>query len=293
VEPVHNFRHQSAPRFVVKAMSSSGAGSQWQLSSTDGEVLVKHEVATLSSMWALEDSDLLQFVSDILDLPEFEPAVLATFKLTPIKEETSKQLRRRSLANLKQARTLGFSTASKKEQASNEMCLCKSMNAGRKEMRNKHPCPSAQKGNESSLAMPDASVASPAPLVMAKTESCLPTVDGHPASIIAGIPPQEPNAISKTFLAGAASLGLRRLRSRATSEPPVQRIKRFHVPASKEKHTMMKGKDEAHLNEGFAVLKETMKMPHAPQRPQPAGYRKRPHIHGVPVLVFCDSASWK
>jgi len=64
---VHNFRHQPVPRFVVKAMSSIVAGSQWQLSSTDGEVLVKHEVATLSSMWALEDSDLLQFVGDILD----------------------------------------------------------------------------------------------------------------------------------------------------------------------------------------------------------------------------------
>jgi len=290
---VHNFRHQSAPRFVVKAMSSSVAGSQWQVSSTDGEVMVKHEVATLSSMWALEDSDLLQFVGDILDLPEFEPVVLATFKPTPIKEETSKQLRRRSLANLKRARTLGFSTTSKKEQASDEMCPCQDMKTGRKKMRNTHPCPSGKKQNESSLAMPEANVASPAPVVMAKTENCLPTVDGQPGRIIAGIPPREPNSTSKTFLAGAASLGLRRLRNRATSEPPVQRIRRFHVPASKEKHSMIKGKDEAHLNEAFAASKETMKVPHAPQRPQPAGYRKRPHIRGVPVLVFCDRASWK
>jgi len=194
---------------------------------------------------------------------------------------------------LKQARTLGVSTASNKEQASDEMCLCQDMNAGRKKMRSKRPCPSAKKHNESSVAMPDANVASPALLVMAKTESCSPTVDGQPASIIAGVPPQEPNSTWKTFLAGAVSLGLRRLHNRATSEPPVQRIRRFHVPASKEKHSMMKGKDEAHLNEGFAALKETMKVPHAPQRQQPASYRKHPHIRGVPVLVFCDNASWK
>jgi len=261
------------------------------------ELPVKHECPTLSTMWALEDSDLMQLSGDILALPEFEPIMVPTLKLEPMTEATSRPLRRRSLASLKRERALSISKARQVEQRSDVISLCQEMSAGRQRMRNEPPHPEAENRKESSPTIPGANTGPAVPLFMAKTTGCLPFIDQQPASISVSIPPQEPSAVSEKCLAGAASLGLRRRSSRATSEPPVQLAKRFLVLASKEKHSMTNtAKDKVHPDGSFTAaksqqtVKQTPKMPHAPQQPQPAFYRKRPQIRGVPVLVLCDYA---
>jgi len=127
------------------------------------------------------------------------------------------------------------------------------------------------------------------------TRGGLPVIDEQPASITVGIPPQGSNTASENILAGAASLGLRRRRNRATSEPPVQLTKRFLVHASKEKLSMINNvKDTMHLDGSCAaatsqIVKEKAKGPRAPQHPQPEDYRNHPQVRGVAVLVVRQS----
>jgi len=288
----HSNSSSSGPH-AVESMNFQKLRFELCLRQSSGDVEVpKHVGPTLSSMWALEDTDLMQLSVDILELPEFEPILVPTLKLKPMIEATSKPLRRRSLASLKRDRALGISTARQVEQPSDVMSLCQEIHACRQKMRKEHARPSTENYNPSSLAFAGTNTGLSVPLLMAKTTGCLPLINVQPASITDCIPPQEPNTASEKVLAGAASLGLRRRRNRATSEPPVQLAKRFLVPASKEKHSMINSvKDKIHLDGSSAaaklqqIVKETARMPCAPQQPQPAGYRKRPQVRGVAVLV--------
>jgi len=108
-----------------------------------------------------------------------------------------------------------------------------------------------------------------------------------------GLPP-ETNTISSSFLAGAASLGLRRRRNKATSEHPMPPNAHCIITPPKSTHlTHNNVKEEVNADDKYVVTESQTKLievalvPYAPRKPQSEHHRKRPPIRGVAVLKVC------
>lgn len=106
--------------------------------------------------------------------------------------------------------------------------------------------------------------------------------------------PQETNNISSIFLAGAASLGLRRRRNRATNEHPMPPNAHCNITPSKNEHlTNNNVTEKVYADDNYVVTKSQKKLievalvPHAPRKPQSEHHRRRPASRGVPVLKVC------
>jgi len=127
--------------------------------------------------------------------------------------------------------------------------------------------------------------------VMASTTSCMTGIvkQGEtiiflqPANMDASAPSQS-HGISKAFLAGAVSLGLRRSREKSASGCLAHQ--NMH-PMSTEFKGEVCADETSTKNKLQRWLKDSNKVPRAPSKPPPDGSRKRPQMRGVPMLTMC------
>jgi len=265
----------------------------WHLSNKamDGvnEVLVTSGVPTLSVMWALEDSDDIQFSSDILDAPEFEPRCVPSTQFNPADAPILMQpLRQQSLALLK--REKGIRMVRHWEQSYDASQHREGR--ARMKLRSKGLLHSAEAHADNDSEVTETTFEPSVPLRMASTTSCFPDIlkqseasnARQPADIDASAPSQQPRDISTVILAGAASLGLRKNRNRSTSVTPVHHSTH---PTNTELKAEVRADESSTKTKIQQWLKETNRMPCAPSKPPQDGHRKRPQIRGVPVLVVC------
>jgi len=97
----------------------------------------------------------------------------------------------------------------------------------------------------------------------------------------------------KLFLAGAASLGLRRMLNKAIIDPSGHSAPHQSPITSQNVSQIGKSpKDEACTDEGHTPVRsqpqvnEAVMVPQAPCKPKPQGRGRRPLICGAPVLVI-------
>lgn len=239
---------------------------------------------------ALEKSDHMYLPVDILDLPEIEATVFPATRVEPADFPSMKRVpKRKSLANLRRGKA--FCVAKLEGQRfSSEVDLY------RQRLRNQRSFQSVVI-TRSITSMK--TCIEPTSLWMASASCCVSPMSQHkraPGAQLAGINviglPQAPYTTCSNILAGAASLGLRRRRNRASSEPPVPPNPHHHMSSSKNQYLVNNTlKVHVHSDENSAVKKSQQKLveaivvPLAPRKPQPENLRKRPLIHGMPVLL--------
>jgi len=233
-------------------------------------------IPTLSMMWALEKSDLMQLTGDVLDMPEFVPTLLPTFKSRPKNEKTSQApWRRPSLANLRHQQAIR--TTRHLGQPKHSIHFSAEIGVDhKKKMWNGDARRSAGKHLETISATTEANGV----CWSSKDKQNGATGVVQDSKFNSGTPLKQFEGMSNNFLAGAAVLGLRRKRNGSTSETPVHPSA---LPVSNDV------KDQVHAARKFVVaklLKEAAKVPHAPGAPPPENARKHRPIRGVPVLVI-------
>jgi len=267
------------------------------------DLAVQHKSPSLKMMWALEDSDHMTLSGDFLDLPELEPKMVPMLGLDPEDVPSVKQgpKKRRSLAILRRERV----PPAKKleEKTSGPTHRSNGVDPEQKRLRNEISFVRARMLTEQSSSI-KAYTDPTLPLLVKNTKCYLSLITDNreakgaqPAKADYSAWPQKSNTISACVLAGAAALGLRRRRNRATSAPPVQPRACFNASTSKEKHLINNDlKERAFANERSAMalsqqkLKEAMLVPHAPRKPQSESHRKRPQIRGVHILAIPKSS---
>jgi len=256
---------------------------------------MQHSSPSLSTMWALEDSDHMKLAGDFLELPEFTPTLIPTLRFDPEDVPSIKHTpKRRSLLSLKTEKAVSTRL---KEQLS-AANFSNKVEFERKRLRHEISCLRARMliGHISSTKT---YMERELPTLVQNGKCSLSLMtNNHEATcaqlakMCCNVPPQETKTISSSFLSGAAALGLRHRHNRATSEPPVQPSACFNRSTFNPKHlTNTNVKERVHTDERFArarseqMMKETMLVPHAPNKPQCSTHRKRPQIRGVPILI--------
>jgi len=224
---------------------------------------------------------------DILDLPELESTLAPTIRFeqedVPSVKKTQK---RRSLMSLRRERMRSTAT------------LSNDVGTDGNRLRNESLPQRARMlaGHASSMT----ACAEPTlPCLTANTKCFLSWMPEHheaKGALLCNVDccalPQEAKTIASGFLAGAAALGLRRQRNRATSEPPVQPRACFSMASKRGHLTSHNVKEKICADETSAMarsqqkVKEPMLVPHAPRKPQSENHRKRPQIRGVPILMI-------
>jgi len=229
----------------------------------------------------------MQLSCDILDSPELESTLAPTTRFDPADVPSLKKTpKRRSLISLRRERMLSTATLSSDVEIDGKT------------------------HENESLPQRARMLAGHASSVKACTEPTLPCLTANTKCFLSWMPehheakgallcnvdccalPQEAKTIASGFLAGAAALGLRRQRNRATSEPPVQPRACFSMASKREHLTSNNVKEKICADEKSAMarsqqkVKEPMLVPHAPRKPQSENHRKRPQIRGVPILII-------
>jgi len=226
-------------------------------------------------MWALEKSDLMQLTGDVLDMPEFVPTLLPTFKSRPKNEKTSQApWRRPSLANLRLQQAIR--TTRHLGQPKHSIHFSAEIGVDHKKMWNGDARRSAGKHLETISATTEANGV----CWSSKDKQNGTTGVVQDSKFNSGTPLKQFESMSNNFLAGAAVLGLRRKSNGSTSETPVHPSA---LPVSNDV------KDQVHAarkSVAAKLLKEAAKVPHAPRAPPPENSRKHRPIRGVPVLVI-------
>jgi len=256
---------------------------------TVNEVPVTGDIPTLSMMWALEDSDQMPLSGDILDAPELEPTFSPNIHFDPADALALKQpSRRRRLARLRHEKAIRMA---RQWEQPYDASLQKDRHA-RMKLRNEDSRHRTKKHADCTSEVTENKLEPTKPLLIASATTCLPVHIKHgeatnvrlPANTDASAPPQPLHNMSRLVLAGAASLGLRRIPGRSTSESPAHQC--MH-PTS----TGLKGEALAHERVTISMLqqrfKETNKVPHAPSKPALDSTRKRPQIRGAAVHMTC------
>lgn len=241
---------------------------------------------TLSMVWALEEYDHMHLSVDMIDLPEVEPTLILSTMVEPVDVPSINQpWKRKSHARLRRDKSCSVSNV--EGQRFNNL-----VDVYRKRVLKQRLFQSVNMLTTSSTSLkPD-----PIPMWMANATCSVSLMSQHQRAVqITRINFSDVSHEAHTTsssLAGAASLGLRRWRNRAPSEPPVPRIAQWNMSASKGKrftNNTVKAKvrpdDESDVTKSQQKLIEGTVVPHPPRKPQPENYRKRPQIRGVPLMM--------
>jgi len=261
---------------------------------------LKRDCFSLGVVCALEESDLLPTRVDFLGLPVPEPVNVPTIFTLPTLASGARRLpslaslRRRhglpSLASLRQQHV--HSTVKKPGKVTDETQLNWQLDAGWKNSECVLESTCQELGSPVKINSPFLTPHTEAKVSQMTTTTQCGGPLGNSANHLHFSRDPEGIVNPKLFLAGAASLGLRRMCNKAIVEPP--RHNAAHVGLFTSKPVAQIGKtlkDEVCIDEGCTAvgpqpqIQETIKVPHAPCKPKPQGYGNRPQICGARVLV--------